>query len=136
MMIWEGSNDRIVNLCVEFRKAVVAEISSKPELGKKLLGAFTTEELAEFDRWSQEAMKQAQDLKQQSEAGGKIEQQALDKLDKIVLDMSEKSAECALRVLGKEELQTFVKQQDRTEAISEQYKTRNYPNLAKIFSPV
>lgn len=136
MMIWEGSNERIVNLCVEFRKAVVAEITAKPELGKKLLGAFTPEELAEFDRWSQEAMKQAQVLKQQSADGGKIQQQALDKLDKIVLDMSEKSAECALRVLGKEELQAFVKPQDRTEAISGQYKALSYPNLAKIFSPV
>lgn len=135
MMIWEGSKDPMVNLCNEFRKAVVAGITAKPDLGRKILGAFTPDELAEFDRWSKDAMAQSQALQKQSATGGDLDKATLAKLDKIVLDMSEKSAECALRVIGKDELQAFVKPQERTQEVSDQYKARSYPNLAKIFSP-
>lgn len=135
MMIWEGSKDPIVNLCVEFRKAVVAEITAKPDVGRKILGAFTPDELVEFDRWSREALTQSLALQQQAAKEGKIDPATVRTLDKLVLDMSEKSAECALRVLGKDELQAFVKPQDRTQETSDQYQSRKYPNLAKIFAP-
>lgn len=135
MMVWEGSKDPMVNLCNEFRKAVVASFQAEPELGQKILGTFTHEELQTFDHWSKAAVEKSKLLKEQLEKFGYYDDATATELDKIVLDMSEKSAECALRVLGKQELQAFVKPENRTEALSAQYKKRNYPYLACIFAP-
>ncbi len=135
MMIWEGSKDPMVNLCNAFRKAVVAQFQVQPKLGQRILGAFTPEELRAFDAWSQEALAKSKVLQDQMQKHGRYDEETAAALDKIVLEMSEKSAECALRVLGQSELQAFVRPQDRSQDMSRRYQQRNYPSLAKIFAP-
>jgi hypothetical protein len=135
MMIWEGSKNELVNLCNEFRKAVVAELQADPALSQKILGAFTSEELSEFDGWSKAALAKSQILQQTGQGDGNLDVKILEELDQIVLDMSEKSAEVALRVLGESTLKKFVKSEDRTQEQSDKFKKINYPFLAKVFAP-
>lgn len=135
MMIWEDSKDPMVKLCVEFRKAVVNEFRKNPKLEEELLGAFTPEELAEFSKWSVKAMGESLTLQGKLKTQDTPDPKIVARLDEIVLDMSEKSAEAALRVLGQEKLQEFVSPENRTQELSDRYKKRNYPSLAKVFGP-
>jgi hypothetical protein len=135
MMIWEKTDNKLVKLCNEFRKAVVAKLDNDPEFASKVFGAFEPEELTQFDQWSKQALSKSKELQAQAENLGKLDQDTLQALDHIVLDMSEKSAEVALRVLGVDTLREFIKQEDRNEDISSRYRVKNYPNLARLFAP-
>ena len=99
------------------------------------MGAFTKDELREFSKWSAKALMESLAIRAKGALTGGLSDKALDRLDEIVLDMSEKSAEMALRVLGRDELQAFVDPKDRTAATEQEFKSRNYPHLARIFSP-
>jgi helix-turn-helix protein len=136
MLLWDGSENELVKLCVAFRKAVVAEFEKKPELQEQVLGAYTETELKEFQYWAAEAKAEADELKAQLAAyemgNAGIEAQ----LDRIVLDMSEKSTEVALRVLGEETLKGFIEDpRGRTQEVSDEFAQRKCPNLARIFRP-
>jgi len=135
-MLWEGSEDQLVQLCVAFRKAVVAEFQSDPTLAQKVLSEYTPAQLQEFEYMAAQASEEANELKAQiamSETGAP----ALEaRLNTIVLDMSESSAEMALRVLGAEKLQGFIEDpKSRTQEVSDAFAARKYPNLAQIFRP-
>ncbi len=134
-MLWENSSDPLVNLCNAFRKAVVRELQSQPDLEKKILGAFSAEELRQFDVWSKEAAERSYLLQQQLLSANVDARRITAELDRIVLDMSEKSAAYALAVLGQDKLRSFVSPEHLTQQVSQQYSKRNYPNLAKVFSP-
>lgn len=142
MMVWEGSNDQLVKLCVEFRKAVVQAIGEDQALGTKIMSAFSPEELQEFQQWSTEAVQRAQVLQSKLNApsSGRVEEaknaRIIEELDTIVLEMSEKSAQAALKTLGQEELEKFITADvsDRP-TVSEAYAKRGYPHLARLFSP-
>lgn len=136
MILWSGSDNELVQLCVAFRQAVVAEFEKSPELAQQVLGAYTPAELEEFQYWAAEAKAEADELKAQL-AAYEMGNPAIEaQLDRIVLEMSEKSTEVALRVLGEDTLKSFVTNpRGRTLEISDDFKQRNYPNLARVFRP-
>jgi len=135
-MLWESSQDELVKLCVEFRKAVVAAFEENPQLAQQVMGAYTPAELQDFQLWSAEAMEESSELKAQA-AMSEIPNPAIEaRLDRIVLDMSEQSAKVALRALGKETLQGFIEDPaGRTQETSEAFAARKCPNLALVFAP-
>lgn len=136
MLLWENKDNDLVSLCNEFRKAVVKAFEEDQSLQAQILGAYTPQELQEFQDKSAMALEEVTELKAQLaqyEMGNSgIEAQ----LDRIVMDMSEESAEMALRVLGKETLQGFITSSEgKTQEVSDRFKALKYPNLARLFSP-
>lgn len=134
-MLWEQSKDPLVNLCNAFRRAVVRELQSRPDAQAQILGAFSPQELAAFDAWSKAAQEKCMALQQTLATQATPDPATLAALDAVVLEMSEKSAAFALRVLGLEKLQSFVPPQDLSAATAERFRQRHYPQLARIFSP-
>lgn len=134
-MLWEQSRDPLVNLCNAFRKAVVRELQSQPDAAQKILGAFSADELAMFDAWSKNALARSHALQAELTSAGADTARITGELDRIVLEMSEKSAAYALAVLGQDKLRTFVDPAAQTSEISLAYSQRNYPHLARIFAP-
>ena len=138
-MLLEHSKDDLVNLCITFRKAVVGAFENDPALMQSVMGAYTADELKGFEAWSAAAQAKTQSLQSALDTGTadhatveKLEQD----LDNIVLGMSEQSAQIALRVLGKDTLQSFIESAEgRTQDTSDRFTTRGYPNLGIIFAP-
>jgi hypothetical protein len=136
MLLWENTENNLVKLCNEFRKAVVVEFTKNPELAAQLMGAYTSAELKEFEYMSAQALEEVNELKAQLaqfEMGNtSIEAQ----LDRIVMDMSEESTKMALSVLGEDTLKKFITSlEGATQETSDKFAALNYPNLAKLFSP-